>query len=283
MKARFEEGRKRFEQETVERKRSDSSKQRTRAPSDDSLEDKIKEMEKRRERLLLRGPSGSVENQARRPSEEGKDLPPKAEAESPRDGSKSPVDAEGTKKQRSRSERNKRRLTAEELSLKKSSGSEEDLTSRTSGADTAKIPKTDPEKQTETKIESYSIQLKKVEKPDKQDDEVFVTQVKPVEASVNLMNWDDSTDGPVPEKDPPHREGFRKRADSAEGEMFPRPMKLVEIEAPISVVQKGEVESSPDVVNLLDLDEVRNSSKKRDDPKISNTESIVALQTSGQF
>ena len=258
MKARFEEGRKRFEQEPVERKRSDPSKQRTRAPSDDSLEDKIKEMEKRRERLLLRGPSGSVETQGRRPSEERKDSSPKAEAESPRDGSKSPVD-EATKKQRSRSERNKRRLTAEELSLKKTSGSEEDLPSRTSGADAAKIPKPDPEKQAETKTESYSTQLKKVEKPDKPDDEVFVTQVKPVEASVNLMSWDDSTDGPasVPEKDTAHREGFRKRADSAEGEMFPRPMKLVEIEAPITVVQKGEVESTPDVANLLDLDEVR--------------------------
>ncbi len=269
MKAKFEEGRKRFEQEPVERKRSDSSKQRTtRTTSDDSLEDKIKEMEKRRERLLLRGPSGSMETQGRRPSEERKDLSPKAE--SPRDGSKSPVD-DPTKKQRSRSERNKRRLTAEELSLKKSSGSEEDLSSYTSGADAAKVPKTDPqkeEKQTETRKESYSIQLKKVEKPDKPvDDEVFVTQVKPVEASVNLMSWDDSTDGPesVPEKDPVHSQGFRKRADSAEGEMFPRPMHLVEIEAPITVVQKEQVESTPVLTgNILDLDEVRNSPKRHD-------------------
>ena len=255
MKAKFEEGRKRFEQEPAERKRSDSSKQRTtRTTSDDSLEDKIKEMEKRRERLLLRGPSAPLETQRRRSSEERKDLSPKSEG--PMDGSKSPVD-DATKKQRSRSERNKRRLTAEELSLKKSSGSEEDLPSRTSGSDAAKVPKTDP--QTETKKESDTIRSRKVDKPD--EDEVFVTQVKPVEASVNLMSWDDSTDGPgsVSEKDPAHGQGFRKRADSAEGEMFPRPMKLVEIEAPITVVQKGEVESTPVLTeNILDLDEVRN-------------------------
>lgn len=267
MKAKFEEGRKRFEQEPVERKRSDSSRQRTtRTTSDDSLEEKIKEMEKRRERLLLRGPSSeSMEIQGRRPSEERKELSPKVE--SPRDGSKSPVD-DTTKKQRSRSERNKRRLTAEELSLKKSSGSEEDLSSRTSGTDAVKVPKTDlqiEERQTETKKESFTIQLKKADKPDTPDDEVFMTQEKPVEASADLMNWDDSTDGPssVPEKEPTPSPRFRKRADSAEGEMFPRPIKLVEIEAPITVVQKGEVESEPVLTtNLLDLDEVRNFPKE---------------------
>lgn len=255
MKAKFEEGRKKFEPEPVARKRSDSSKQRTtRATSDDSLEEKIKEMEKRRERLLLRGPSGKMETQDRRPSEERKDLSPRTE--SPRDGSKSPVD-DPTKKQRSRSERNKRRLTAEEFSLKKSSGSEEDLPGRTSDADAAKVPKKE-EKQMETKKESFKIQLKKVEKPDKPEDEVFATQVKPVEASVNLMSWDDSTDGPasVPEKDSPPRAGFRKRTDSAEGEMFPA-MKLVEIEAPITVVKKEEVKSEPVFAgSILDLDEV---------------------------
>ena len=259
MKAKFEEGRKRFEQETVERKRSDSSRQRTtRSTSDDSLEEKIKEMEKRRERLLLRGPSSeSMEIRGRRPSEESKDLSPKVE--SPRDGSKSPVD-DTTKKQRSRSERNKRRLTAEELSLKKSSGSEEDLTTRTSDSDAVKVPKTDPqieERQTETRFESFTFQVKKGDEPDIPDDQVFVTQVKPVEASADLMNWDDSTDGPTPSP------RFRKRTDSAEGEMFPRPMKLVEIEAPITVNQKGEVESEPVLTtNLLDLDEVRDSSKE---------------------
>ena len=260
IKAKFEEGRKRFEQEPVERNRSDSSRQRTtRATSDDSLEEKIKEMEKRRERLLLRGPSSeSMEIRGRRPSEETKDPSPKVE--SLRDGSKSPVD-DTTKRQRSRSERNKRRLTAEEFSLKKSPGSEEDLSTRTSGADAVKVTKTDPqieERQTETRKESLTFQLKKRDKPDIPDDQVSLTQVKPVEASPDLMNWDDSTDGPVPEKEPTPM--FRKRADSAEGEMFPRPMKLVEIEAPITVAQKGEVESEPVLTaNLLDLDEVRNS------------------------
>lgn len=263
MKAKFEEGRNRFEQEPVERKRSDSSRHRTtRSTSDDSLEEKIKEMEKRRERLLLRGLSSeAMEIQGRRPSEEKKDLSPKVE--SPRDGLKSPVD-ETTKRQRSRSERNKRRLTAEELSLKRSPGSEEDLSTRTSGADAGKVPKTDPqieERQTETRKESFTFQLKKGDKPEIPDEEVFMmTQVKPVEASADLMNWDDSTDGSVPEKEPTPSPRFRKRADSAEGEMFPRPMKLVEIEAPITVTQKGEVESEPVLTaNLLDLDEVRNS------------------------
>ena len=261
MKAKFDEGRKRFEQEPVERKRSDPSKQRTtRSTSDDSLEEKIKEMEKRRERLLLRGPSSeSMQIQGRRSSEESKDVSPKVE--SPRDGSKSPVD-DTTKKQRSRSERNKRRLTAEGLSLKKPSGSEEDISTRTSNADAGKVPKTDPqieERQTETRKESFTIQLTKGDKPEIPDDQVSMTHVKPVEASVDLMNWDDSTDGPISEKEPAPSPRFRKRADSAEGEMFPRPMKLVEIEAPITVVQKGKVESEPVLTgNLLDLDEVRN-------------------------
>ena len=264
MKAKFEEGRKRFDQEPVERKRSDLSRQRmTRSTSsDDSLEEKIKEMEKRRERLLLRGPSSqSMEIQVGRPSEEKKDVSPKVE--SPRDGTKSPVD-DTPKRQRSRSERNKRRLTAEELSLKKSPGSEEDLSTRTSGADAEKVPKTDPqieERQTvETRKETFTFQLKKGDRPAMPNEEleVSMTQVKPVEASVDLMNWDDSTDGSLPEKEPTPM--FRKRADSAEGEMFPRPMALVEVEAPITVAQKGEVESEPVLTtNLLDLDEVSNS------------------------
>ena len=261
MKAKFEEGRKKFEQEPVERKRSDSSRQRTtRTTSDGSLEDKIKEMEKRRERLLLRGPSAeSLKTHGGRPSEESKDLSPKPVG--PSDGSKSPVD-DATKKQRSRSERNKRRLTAEELSLRKSSGSEEEVT----GTDAAKVPKTDAKtekRQIETRTESYTIQLKKVEKPERPvEDDVFTTQVKQVEASADLMNWDDSTDGAtsVPERDPSpsaHKE-FRKRADSTEGEMFPKPLKLVDIEAPITVVQKGEVETTPFSRNILDIDEVSN-------------------------
>ena len=276
MKAKFEEGRKRFEQEPVERKRSDPSRQRmTRSTSsDDSLEEKIKEMEKRRERLLLRGPSSeSMEIQGRRPSEEKKDVSPTVE--SPRGGSKSPVD-DTPKRQRSRSERNKRRLTAEELSLKKSPGSEEDLSTRTSGADAGKVPKTDPQieerqtVETKTEKESFTFQFKTGDKPEIPDEEVSMTQVKPVEASADLMNWDDSTDGAVPEKEPTPSPMFRKRADSAEGEMFPNPMKLVEIEAPITVTQKGEVESEPVLTtNLLDLDEVRNSPNNLFSPQIS--------------
>ena len=88
-------------------------------------------------------------------------------------------------------------------------------------------------------------------------DEVFVTQAKPVEAgSVDLMSWDDdSTDGPsVPDKDPPAV--FRKRADSTEGETFPRPVDLVEIEAPITVTQKEKVQSEPAATgHILDLDD----------------------------
>ena len=134
MKAKFEEGRKKFEQEPLERKGGDSSKQSTsKRMSDDALEEKIREMEKRRERLLLRGPSMELEK--RRASEEKKDVSPRDGPESPR----SPGD-DTAKRQRSRSERNKRRLTAEELSLKKTSGSEEDLTERSqSSSNTAKV------------------------------------------------------------------------------------------------------------------------------------------------
>lgn len=93
-----------------------------------------------------------------------------------------------------------------------------------------------------------------VDTTDKSDD-VFVTQVKPVEAGpVDLMSWDDddSTDGSsVPDKDTPRE--FRKRADSTEGETFPKPFKLVEIEAPITVTQKEKVQSAPD--NILDVDD----------------------------
>ena len=75
------------------------------------------------------------------------------------------------------------------------------------------------------------------------------------------MSWDDdSTDGPtsVPEKDPPAV--FRKRADSMEGETFPKPVNLMEVEAPITVTRKGNVESTPVATgSLLDLDEVCNS------------------------
>ena len=49
---------------------------------------------------------------------------------------------------------------------------------------------------------------------------------------------------------------FRKRADSTEGETFPKPLKLVEIEAPISVTQKSSVQSAPVVTgNILDMDD----------------------------
>ena len=93
-----------------------------------------------------------------------------------------------------------------------------------------------------------------VDTTDKSDD-VFVTQVKPVEAApVDLMSWDDddSTDGPsVPDKDTPRE--FRKSSDSTEGETFPKPFNLVEIEAPIAVTQKEKVQSTP--VNILDLDD----------------------------
>ena len=83
--------------------------------------------------------------------------------------------------------------------------------------------------------------------------EVFVEQAKPVEAgAVDLMNWDDdSTDGrSSPEKEP--LEEFRKRADSSEGETFPKPLQLVEIEAPITVTQKQKEHNEP--VNIMDID-----------------------------
>lgn len=120
MKAKFEEGRKKFEQEPMERKKSDPSRQRTtKATSEESLEEKIREMEKRRERLLLRGPSMELEKKTE-PADENKDVSPRGEPESPRSSGD-----DTAKKQRSRSERNKRRLTAEKLSMNKPSLSEE--------------------------------------------------------------------------------------------------------------------------------------------------------------
>ena len=121
MKAKFEEGRKKFEQEPMEPKKSDPSRQRTtRATSEESLEEKIREMEKRRERLLLRGPSMESEKKEE-PADEKKDVSsPREEPESPRSSGD-----DTAKKQRSRSERNKRRLTAEKLSMNKPSLSEE--------------------------------------------------------------------------------------------------------------------------------------------------------------
>ena len=120
MKAKFVEGRKKFEQEPTERKKSDPSRQRTtRATSEDSLEEKIREMEKRRERLLLRGPSMELEKK-KEPADEKKEASPREEPESPRSSGD-----DTAKKQRSRSERNKRRLTAEKLSLNKPSLGEE--------------------------------------------------------------------------------------------------------------------------------------------------------------
>ena len=215
-------------------------------------------MEKRRERLLLRGPSTeSKDTLGRRPSEEGKD----SSVVSPGEDSKSLVD-DATKKQRSRSERNKRRLTAEEMTFKKSPDSEEDST----GTDAAKVPKKDvksEEREIETKKESYKIQLKKVEKPERPvEEDIVMTQVKKVEASVDLMSWDDSTDGPTHggEGDPAPvaQTELTKRADSTEGELFSRPSKLVDMEAPINVVKKGDVETVPNSKNLLDLEEVSN-------------------------
>lgn len=75
--------------------------------------------------------------------------------------------------------------------------------------------------------------------------QVFVEQAKPVEAGVvDLMNWDDdSTDG---------RSSPEKRADSSEGETFPKPLQLVEIEAPITVTQKQKEHNEP--VNIMDID-----------------------------
>ena len=90
-----------------------------------------------------------------------------------------------------------------------------------------------------------------------------MTREKPVEAgSIDLMSWeDDSTDGTTPVKDKDHNTEFRKRADSTEGETFPKAGKLVEIEAPISVTPKTKVESTPDTTGaILDLDEVGNRS-----------------------
>ena len=90
-----------------------------------------------------------------------------------------------------------------------------------------------------------------------------MTREEPVEAgSIDLMSWeDDSTDGTTPVKDKDHNTEFRKRADSMEGETFPKAGNLVEIEAPISVTPKTKVESTPDTTGaILDLDEVGNRS-----------------------
>lgn len=90
-----------------------------------------------------------------------------------------------------------------------------------------------------------------------------MTREKPVEAgSIDLMSWeDDSTDGTTPVKDKDHNTEFRKRADSMEGETFPKAGNLVEIEASISVTPKTKVESTPDTRGaILDLDEVGNRS-----------------------
>lgn len=90
-----------------------------------------------------------------------------------------------------------------------------------------------------------------------------MTREKPVEAgSIDLMSWeDDSTDGATAVKDKDHNTEFRKRADSMEGETFPKAGNLVEIEAPISVTPKTKVESTPDTTGaILDLDEVGNRS-----------------------
>lgn len=83
--------------------------------------------------------------------------------------------------------------------------------------------------------------------------EVLLEQAKPVEAGVvDLMSWDDdSPDGrSSPEKEP--LQEFRKRADSSEGETFPKPLQLVEIEAPITVTQKQKEHNEP--VNIMDID-----------------------------
>ena len=138
MKAKFEKGRKKFEEEPFERERNDPKTVRTaRQSSDDSLEEKIKEMEKRRERLFLKRPSMELEN--RRSSDEQKDLSPRGEAESHREESKSPAD-DTVKRPRSRSERTKRRLTAEEMSLKKTTSEEDVAERRRSSSGSAKVP-----------------------------------------------------------------------------------------------------------------------------------------------
>ena len=90
-----------------------------------------------------------------------------------------------------------------------------------------------------------------------------MTREEPVEAgSIDLMSWeDDSTDGTTPVKDKDHNTEFRKRADSMEGETFPKAGNLVEIEASISVTPKTKVESTRDTTGaILDLDEVGNRS-----------------------
>lgn len=81
--------------------------------------------------------------------------------------------------------------------------------------------------------------------------EVLLEQAKPA-GVVDLMSWDDdSADGrSSPEKEP--LQEFRKRADSSEGETFPKPLQLVEIEAPITVTQKQKEHNEP--VNIMDID-----------------------------
>lgn len=80
--------------------------------------------------------------------------------------------------------------------------------------------------------------------------EVLLEQAKP--GVVDLMSWDDdSPDGrSSPEKEP--LQEFRKRTDSSEGETFPKPLQLVEIEAPITVTQKQKEHNEP--VNIMDID-----------------------------
>lgn len=137
MKAKFEKGRKKFEEEPFERKRNEPTTVRTaRQASDDSLEEKIKEMEKRRERLFLKRPSMELEK--RRSSDEQKDLSPRGEGESPRQESKNTAD-DTAKRPRSRSERTKRRLTAEEMSLKKTTSEEDVAERRRSSSGSAKV------------------------------------------------------------------------------------------------------------------------------------------------
>lgn len=124
-KEKVEEDKKKSAKEPSERKRT------KRSSSDESLEEKIREMEKRRERLLLRGPSFEA-RESRTESPDKEQVSPREEHEGPRS-----LGEDGTKKKPSRSERNKRRLTAEKLSRAK--GEEDVVDGNQSRSDCEKV------------------------------------------------------------------------------------------------------------------------------------------------
>ena len=236
------------------------------ARQEESLEDLIKEMEKRRERLLLRGPSAGYVQQTKGPEKEAAEAVDQSpEPVNPSEEATSPVD-DTKKKQRSRQERNKRRLTAEELSIRKSLGSEEDLfipTSKPADSKVLKMEKEEPKKnhqETPSQPALMTIGF---------DDEVFVTKEDPVEASADLMTWGDAPDGPDTssskealaaertqrtENSEPLPKEFHD-PESREQEENSEP--TVDLEVPIPVARENAVESEAASTGFLVDDEVK--------------------------